>query len=298
VRIEIAEHAGYCYGVERALKLTRKASERSKKPIHTLGPIIHNPQVVDSLAADGVRSIDRIEEATGGTVIVRSHGVEPEVIERAAERSLEVVDATCPFVAAAQQRAADLVRDGYKLVLVGEHDHPEVVGILARARGGALVAEKAEDVAGLKPCKRVGVVVQTTQSIARLQEIVDRLLERCSELKVFNTICDATTNRQQSAKELAKRVDVMLVVGGKNSANTTRLAQICRETNSRTHHIETATELRPEWFKKAGHVGVTAGASTPDWILDEVVGRLHALEPGGARRTERGRSAATKRPGG
>ncbi len=277
--IEIAEHAGYCYGVERALKLTLKAGERSKKPIHTLGPIIHNPQVVESLEADGIRSISGVEQAERGTVIVRSHGVEPEVIERARGRGLEVIDATCPFVAAAQQRAADLVRDGYKLVIVGEHDHPEVVGILARAKGSALVAEKAEDVEGLKPCKRVGVVVQTTQSLARLEEIVSRLLERSSELKVFNTICDATTNRQRSAKDLARRVDVMLVVGGKNSANTTRLAQICRETNRRTHHIETAAEVRPAWFKEAERVGVTAGASTPDWILDEVVDELEKLEP-------------------
>lgn len=278
MKIEIAEHAGYCYGVERALKLTRKASESSPKPIHTLGPIIHNPQVVDSLAADGVNPIGDVDEAAAGTVIVRSHGVEPAAIERARERGLEVVDATCPFVAAAQQRAADLVRDGYKLVIVGEHDHPEVVGILARARGSALVAEKAEDLVGLKDCKRVGVVVQTTQSIARLQEIASRLLETSSELKVFNTICDATTNRQKSAKDLARRVDVMLVVGGKNSANTTRLAQICRETNSATHHIETAKEISAEWFANARHVGVTAGASTPDWILDEVVVALSRLE--------------------
>ena len=277
MKIEIAEHAGYCYGVERALKLTRKASEESPTPIHTLGPIIHNPQVVDSLAADGVTPIGDVDEAQEGTVIVRSHGVEPAVIASAREKGLDVVDATCPFVAAAQQRAADLVRDGYKLVIVGEHDHPEVVGILARAQGGALVAEKAEDLTGLKECKRVGVVVQTTQAIERLQEIVDRLLGVSSELKVYNTICDATTNRQKSAKDLAKRADVMLVVGGKNSANTTRLAQICRETNPGTYHIETARELSAEWFRDARHVGVTAGASTPDWILDEVVAALSRI---------------------
>ncbi len=278
LEVEVAEHAGYCYGVERALKLTRKAGEQSKKPIHTLGPIIHNPQVVQSLQSDGIHPIGAVEEAKQGTVIVRSHGVAPEVIETAHERGLEVVDATCPFVAAAQQRAADLVANGYKLVIVGEHDHPEVVGILARAKGGALVAEKPEDVLGLGPCKRVGVVVQTTQSLARLQEIVDKLLERTSELKVYNTICDATINRQRAAKELARRVEVMLVVGGKNSANTTRLAQICRETNPRTYHIETAAELDPSWFEGAKSVGVTAGASTPDWILDEVVEKLGKLE--------------------
>lgn len=274
MKIEIAEHAGYCYGVERALKLTRKAGDKSPKPIHTLGPIIHNPQVVESLAADGVTPIGDVAEANAGTVIVRSHGVEPAVIDQARGKGLDVVDATCPFVAAAQQRAADLVRDGYTLVIVGEHDHPEVVGILARARSSALVAEKPEDLDELTDSKRVGVVVQTTQSIERLQEIVDRLLLATSELKVHNTICDATTNRQKSAKDLARRADVMLVVGGKNSANTTRLAQICRETNPETHHIETARELSAEWFAGANHVGVTAGASTPDWILDEVVAAL------------------------
>lgn len=280
MRIEIAEHAGYCYGVERALKLTRKASDQSPTPIHTLGPIIHNPQVVDSLSSDGVTPIADVEEARSGTVIVRSHGVEPAVIERAKAKGLEVVDATCPFVAAAQQRAADLVRDGYELVIVGEHDHPEVRGILARAGGSALVAEKAEDLAELKECKRVGVVVQTTQSIERLNQIVAKLLLVSSELRVYNTICDATINRQKSAKDLARRVDVMLVVGGKNSANTTRLAQISRETNAATHHIETAREISTAWFDDANKVGVTAGASTPDWILDEVVTALTRIGGG------------------
>lgn len=280
MKIEIAEHAGYCYGVERALKLTRKASDSSPTPIHTLGPIIHNPQVVESLAADGVTSIGDVEEAESGTVIVRSHGVKPEVIARAQQKGLEVVDATCPFVAAAQQRAADLVDAGYKLIIVGEHDHPEVVGILARAQGDALVAEKPSDLDGLESCKRIGVVVQTTQSIERLRDIVNALLPISSELKVFNTICDATTNRQKAAKELARRADVMLVVGGKNSANTTRLAQICRETNPATHHIETARELSEEWFAGAAHVGVTAGASTPDWLLDEVLAALSRIGDG------------------
>lgn len=277
MKIEIAEHAGYCYGVERALKLTRRAGASSPKPIHTLGPIIHNPQAVEALLADGVSPIDSVDEASGGTVIVRSHGVEPAVIERARERGLEVVDATCPFVAAAQQRAAALVSEGYKLVIVGEVNHPEVTGILARAEDGALVAETVDDLEGLDDCKRVGVVVQTTQSLVRLQEIASRLLEMSSELKVFNTICDATVNRQTSARELANRVDVMLVVGGKNSANTGRLAQICRETNPATHHIETAGELCPDWFDGAKEVGVTAGASTPDWVLDEVVRELSKL---------------------
>ncbi len=273
MKVRVAEQAGYCYGVERALRLTSEAAESDRKPIHTLGPIIHNPQVVEEFAAKGVRHVSSLEGLSGGTIIVRTHGVDPEVIARADEMGLSTVDATCPFVAKAQQRAAALVRDGYSLVVVGEKEHPEVVGILACARGQATVIERAEEAQGIQG-DRIGIVVQTTQSVENLRQIVGVLLTRAAELKVFNTICSATTKRQESAKVLAEEVDMMIVVGGKNSANTSRLSQICRDTGTVTHHIETAKELRPAWTSDVETVGVTAGASTPEWLLQEVIETL------------------------
>lgn len=275
--VRIAEHAGYCYGVERALKVTLKASREGTPPIYTLGPIIHNPQVVEALRERGVCAVDNVDSLSEGTVIVRTHGLPPPVVDEARAKGLEVIDATCPFVEKAQQAAAALVKDGYDVVIVGERNHPEVVGILAHAGGQATVVRKAAELASLGRKQRVGVVVQTTQSQETLREIVSALVGVTAELKVFNTICNATAERQRAAEQLAREVDVMLVVGGKNSGNTTRLAQISRSTNLLTHHIETADEIDPEWFAGAKSAGVTAGASTPDWILQEVVDALKSL---------------------
>jgi small subunit ribosomal protein S1 len=273
LKVRIAEQAGYCYGVERALRLTSEAAERERKPIFTLGPIIHNPQVVEEFEAKGVRQAASVDDVDEGTIIVRTHGVGPDIIERARSKGLSTVDATCPFVAKAQQRAAELVRDGYNLVIIGEKEHPEVVGILAHARGKATVVEKAEDAYKIRRA-RVGVVVQTTQSVENLRQVVGVLTAAAAEIKIFNTICNATTKRQESAKKLAEEVEMMIVVGGKNSANTSRLYKICRDTGTATYHIETARELDPAWVKHAEVVGVTAGASTPEWLLHEVIKKL------------------------
>jgi len=278
MKIEVAEYAGYCYGVERALKLTREAAKESDEPIYTLGPIIHNPQVVASLAEQDVYAISSLDEIDKGTIIVRSHGVDPRIMREAKKKNIKVVDATCPFVKKAQQRAAELVKEGYQLVIVGERNHPEVIGILAHAKNKALIAEKVEDIRLFQLAKKVGVVVQTTQSEENLKAIVSGLLSKAFEIKVFNTICNATLKRQLAAQEIAKTADVVLVVGGKNSANTTRLAQMCAQINGLTYHIETASEMEPSWFEETSLVGVTAGASTPKWILEEVVETLKSSD--------------------
>lgn len=274
MKVIVAEHAGVCYGVERALKLAGEAAERGGA-VHTLGPLIHNPQAVSALKQQGVVVADSVDDVADGTVVIRSHGVDPAVIAHAHERDLEVIDATCPFVSTAQRHAADLSRDGYSVVIVGEAEHPEVEGILAHAGGAALIVQRASDLPAKLPSRRVGVVVQTTQSASRLEEVVAALLPRVNELRVFNTICSATAKRQKAADDLARTVDVMVVVGGRNSGNTTRLAEICRAVNDRVHHVETAEELQPEWFDGAGVVGVTAGASTPD---EQIRGVIEAIE--------------------
>jgi 4-hydroxy-3-methylbut-2-enyl diphosphate reductase len=272
VEIVVARYAGYCYGVERALRTTEEALEAAVGPVASLGPIIHNPTVVGQLEARGVAVVDHAEEVESGTLIVRTHGVAPHVVERARERQLAVVDATCPFVAVAQRKAASLREAGYAVVVLGERDHPEVAGLQGFAGEGAVVVE---DAAGLPlerlRGRRVGLVVQTTQTRANLASVVAVLAPAAREMLVYNTICDATEKRQDAACELAAEVDAVVVVGGRNSANTARLAQLCEAIEPRTHHIESAAELRPEWFTGAARVGVTAGASTPDEEIEATV---------------------------
>lgn len=276
MRVEVAKHAGVCYGVERALKLAVEASERGVE-VHTLGPLIHNPQAVADLRKQGVEVAACLDEVDDGTLIIRSHGVDPAIISQAQELGLDVVDATCPFVSAAHTCAHELAEQGLSVIIVGEEDHPEVEGIQAHAGGTALIVQSAQDLPRRLPSKKVGVVVQTTQSLARLEEVVSALLPRVSELRVCNTICSATAKRQLSAEELARTVDVMVIVGGHNSGNTTRLAEICLGVNPRTHHVETADELEAAWFENAQSVGVTAGASTPDKQMQDVITAIEAI---------------------
>lgn len=276
MKVIVARHAGVCYGVERALKLAGEAASGGGE-VATLGPLIHNPQAVAALQARGVGVASTLDDVPSGTLIIRSHGVDPAVIVEAESRGLDVIDATCPFVTAAHTCAADLAASGYAVVIVGESDHPEVEGILAHAGGSALIVQHASDLPERLPGRKIGVVVQTTQPPAVLQEVVAALLPRVSELRVCNTICSATAKRQASAAELAETVDVIVVVGGHNSGNTTRLAEICLARNPRTHHVETADELDETWFRDAEVVGVTAGASTPDEQIRGVIDAIEAL---------------------
>lgn len=277
MRVEVARYAGVCYGVERALKLAEEAAKQGTS-VHTLGPLIHNPQAVEALRAKGVEVAACLEDADGGTLVIRSHGVAPEIIAEARERGFDVVDATCPHVSKAHDAAESLTRDGYSVVIVGEADHPEVEGIMAHAGGEAIVVESPDELPERLPSKRVGVVVQTTQSESLLSEVVAALTPRVRELRVHNTICSATGKRQQSAAELAESVDVVVVVGGHNSGNTTRLVEICRAANPRTHHVETADEIDTAWFDGAESVGVTAGASTPDEQMQGVIRAVEAID--------------------
>ncbi len=278
--IETARFAGACYGVERALRMVRECIGQ-ESPTYTLGPLIHNPLVVADLSAQGVDAIDDVSSAqVPATLVIRSHGVVPQVIEEALGRGLEVIDATCPHVKKAHDAAATLSCEGYQVIVLGEAGHPEVEGILARAGADSLVVSTIEELSAIPVKRRVGVVVQTTQTQAFLDEVVAALLPRVRELRVFNTICTATLQRQQAAAELARRSDAMVVVGGKNSGNTRRLSLVCQESCENTHHIESPDELDPRWFEGACAIGVTAGASTPANQVDGVVERLRELSCG------------------
>ena len=273
-RIEIARHAGVCYGVERALELAHRAGADALPPVHTLGPLIHNPRVVNELEEAGVQMANRLEDIPAGAVIIRAHGVAPAVEDEARERGLSVLDATCPYVKKVHVAAERLRAAGYQVIVVGEAGHAEVEGIMGHAGEGAVVVSGREDLDGLKLAPKVGVVVQTTQTDERLAAVVSALLPRTREVRVVNTIGKATHERQESAAELAARADVMVVIGGRNSGNTRRLAQICTAACPRTYHIESADEIDPSWFVDAELVGVTAGASTPERHIREVIDRI------------------------
>lgn len=277
VSIEVALHAGVCYGVERALELAERAGTESTDPVFTLGPLIHNPRVVEELARGGVGLADSLDEVREGTVVIRAHGVVPGVEEEARRRGLTVLDATCPYVKKVHKAADKLAREGYQVIVVGEAGHPEVEGIMGHAGEGARVVSGPADLAGIDLARRVGVVVQTTQTEELLSSVVSALLPRVQEVRVINTICKATHERQLSAAELADRADAMLVVGGKISGNTRRLAQICSSRCPGTHHIESAEEIDPAWLSGCELVGVTAGASTPGRHIREVVDRISEI---------------------
>lgn len=259
--------------------MVSEVASGSPGPLYSLGPIIHNPQTVERLRRElGVEVVDSIDEITCGTVVVRTHGVGPEVIEVARGKGLAVLDATCPFVSKIQEHARMLTREGYRLLIIGERNHPEVLGIIAHAGGSVAVIETVDDVAKLGNTKRAGVVIQSTQEEDAVREIVRELLPRVGELRIYNTICHATKRRQGETKELAGEVDVMIVVGGRNSGNTRRLVDICRTTGVATYHIEDEKEIIPAWFSGVEKVGVTAGASTPDSTLERVIGRIREIE--------------------
>ena len=268
MEVVLAKHLGFCYGVKRAIKIARENASPDGKSC-TLGPIIHNPQMVERLKREGVGTVDALEEMDEGTVIIRSHGVGPQVYEQAERMGFSLVDATCPHVRKAQLSAKSLVDEGYHVVIVGEKEHPEVQSIFQWSSRKATIIESEEQAKDFPECDRLGIVSQTTFSGKRFQQIVVRLLDKSREIKILRTICTATDQRQVAAIDLSERVDLMLVIGGKNSANTTRLAQLCA-AKCRTHHIETADELQSQWFGGINKIGITAGASTPDWIIKEV----------------------------
>ena len=282
--IKLAKHAGFCYGVKRAVLTTKKLkAENNDKEIFVLGELIHNSHVINELSQLGIHTVDELPEDKTGICVVRSHGASPDVFEAIKQKGYETVDLTCPDVKKVQQKAIQLVQEGFMLVIVGKPEHPEVCAIKANAQTHGDKIIVAPDVQSLVPFekelkdhKKIGVVVQTTQRIENLKAVVDYLVPLAKELKVFNTICASTSLRQSEARNLAKESELMVVVGSKKSANTTHLAEILTGITP-TIHIETGEELKnyEELIKKAQNIGVTAGASTPDAIIENVIEKLN-----------------------
>jgi len=277
LQILLAENAGFCFGVRRALEIAEQAT-RDHPRVFSLGPLIHNRQVVERLAAQGLVVSAGVEEVPPGAVaMIRAHGAGPEVYEQARARGITLLDATCPFVARVHRKAAHFSRQGYTVLVLGDPNHPEAQGIVAHTGGQALIVESPQDLTNLRLPSRVAVVCQTTQTLEALRALVDALLPQVSELVVANTICDATAKRQEESLRLARQVDLMIVIGGYHSANTRRLAEICAATGTPTHHIEQADELQEEWLAGVEKVGVTAGASTPAEAIEAVLMRLREM---------------------
>ncbi len=277
MKISVAPHAGFCFGVRRAIDMAFKALDTQKDPIFSLGPIIHNPQVVQKMQEKGLKVVSGVNEIPAGTVIFRSHGVNAQEREEATRRNLTVVDATCPFVERAHEHVKRFLENGYQVLVVGDANHPEVLSILSYTHGKGTAVSSPEELRSLTLTQKVGVVSQTTQSLETFQAIVVEVIRRAREALIFNTICDATKIRQEESIRLAQQADAMIVIGGRNSANTRRLTELCKQVQPRTFHIETVDELEKESFESVRHVGVTAGASTPQWLIDPVVRFLEGL---------------------
>lgn len=268
MNVKLAEKAGFCFGVKRALEMAERTAETSQAV--SLGPLIHNQQVVKRLSERGIQVVEDLEELTSQqALIIRSHGVAPGVYQGAEDKGIKVVDATCPFVQKAQRLAAQSARAGQQVIVMGDKLHPEVKGILGWAGEEAIPIQTVEEAKELSFYPRLAVLAQTTQLAENFVRIVEELKNHTDDLIVHNTICNATAERQKVARELAETVDVMVVVGGRDSANTRKLASICAGV-TKTYLIETAEELEEDWFKDAENAGLTAGASTPDWIIEEV----------------------------
>ncbi len=273
-----AKHAGFCFGVRRAIRQAEETMSSSKGPFYSLGPLIHNPQVVKDLAAKGIMPVDDLEKLPAGTVIIRSHGVSPAVLDQIKHHGSQVSDATCPFVRRAQEKARFMAEQGFRVVVVGEPAHPEVLGLLGWAGQDAIVIETEAQAKGLPSYDKVALVAQTTQPADKLVRIADIIRGKTNELVVCDTICDATRQRQEATAILAGLVDVMIVVGGKNSANTRKLAELSSQKGTPTYHIEDASDLKAQMLVGAEKVGISAGASTPDWIIEEVVRKMTEME--------------------
>jgi 4-hydroxy-3-methylbut-2-enyl diphosphate reductase len=273
MKVLVAEKCGFCHGVRNAISIAEKILVKEKN-VYSLGPIIHNKDEVERLAKAGLKTVEKIDEIRSGTVIIRSHGASPEQVRMLKEKKLNVIDATCVLVKRVQQIAAQLEKDGYKVVIIGEKNHPEVQAVVGCAKDVIVITEKT-DLGKLPKNAKLGIVCQTTQSpeyFGKMLGAIGRL--SFSELKVINTLCQEAIKRQESAVQLCKQVDIMFVLGGLDSANTRRLAELCKKYNNETFYLQNWKELDIRVVSGKNTAGVTAGASTPDWIIAEFVKNL------------------------
>ncbi len=275
MEIEVAKSYGFCFGVKRAIKIAEENPGSS-----TLGPLIHNNMEIERLKRDfNVSLATTLDDVKSGeATVIRTHGIPKNDLKKLKEKGGRVIDATCPFVTKPQQIVEQMSEEGYDIVIFGDVNHPEIKGVMSYASGPVYAVLSVDDIAELHLKERVALVAQTTRKIEEYNKIINYLVPRHKEVRVFNTICNATFENQDAARELAQRADVMIVVGGKQSSNTKQLYSICRSFCEDSYHIESEEELEKEWFDSKRLCGITAGASTPEWIIERVIGKIREFK--------------------
>ncbi len=275
MKIELAENYGFCFGVKRAIKIAEEHQNSS-----TYGPLIHNPMEIQRLKDKfNVGLIENFKEfKSGDTAIVRTHGIPKNELEDLKKNGVNIIDATCPYVTKPQQICEEMSQKGYDIVIFGDEKHPEIKGVKSYAVNGAIVVTSVEELKDKKLGDKIALVAQTTRKIEDYLNIANYLIVRYKEVRVFNTICNATFENQDAARELSKKADIMIIIGGKNSSNTKQLYNICKENCKDSYHIENEDELEDIWFKGKKYCGITAGASTPDWIIQNVIDKIETID--------------------
>lgn len=274
MEIIVAKNSGLCYGVKRALNLAKETRHERNGKVLTLGDLIHNPRVIVDLKKQGIHSIENLNELKKGTIIIRSHGISPEVYESLEEKNMEIVDATCPIVKRIQKLVEILAENKEEIIIVGNKDHPEIKGLIGFSQERGIIVENEIQIKHLPHKKKRAVLAQSTQDLYIFGKIVTALIEKTVELRVYNTICHSTQTRQKSTSELASQVDTLFIVGGKNSSNTQKLYQISRRILPETYFVENAEQITPEMLKRAKKIGISGGASTPHEAIQEAVEKI------------------------
>ena len=274
MKIKLAENYGFCFGVKRAIKIAEENQHSA-----TYGPLIHNSKEIDRLKENfDVSLTDNLESfKTGDKAVIRTHGIPKDELSTLQERNVNIIDATCPYVTKPQQICEQMSQEGYDIVIFGDEKHPEIKGVKSYAIYGAKVVLSVEELQSMHFKEKIAVVAQTTRKIAEYQEVCNYLIARHKEVRVFNTICNATFENQDAAKALAQEADVMIIIGGKNSSNTKQLHSIAEANCSESYHIEDEGDLEASWFYNKKLCGISAGASTPDWLIDNVIKAIKKL---------------------
>ncbi|MEW6363060.1 MAG: 4-hydroxy-3-methylbut-2-enyl diphosphate reductase [Acidobacteriota bacterium] len=284
MEINLARTAGFCFGVRRAIKIALREAAKDSN-VFMLGDIVHNEHVVADINRSGIRVVSDMEQIPqGSTILLRAHGSTPEVYSGATAQGIRLVDATCPMVLEIHERAKRLETEGYTVAIIGDHNHDEVVGIAGHLNSSVVFASPQEVRDHRGAYKKLGIVVQSTQDIENVRRIVAELVTKTAELRFFNTICKPTKDHQEEIRTMPVANDVMVIVGSFTSANTMRLTKISRSLNPRTYQVQSAEDLKAEWFEGVRSVGVSAGASTPDYIIRSVVDQIAAFSAQGAAR--------------
>jgi len=278
MKIILVPRIGFCFGVKRAVDMSIEALKNNPKPCQVLGPLVHNEFVIEKLKRKGVKFIGSLNEAKKGTIIIPAHGEDPKVLEKIKRMDYEIVNTTCPLVIKAQNLAKELKDKGYQVIIIGDKNHKEVKSINAAIKNEGIIVGDEKDASSLKIKKgKLGVVVQTTQNPERVEKILRKLKNKFGKIEFRNTLCPTVQNYQKEVKKLVPRVDLMIIVGSKTSANTNKLAEVAKFSKKPVYHIEDASQLKKNWFAGIEKVGIAGGTSTPDWLIKDVIKKLRSL---------------------